>query len=273
MMADKTVKSGQFQANHSGAWRKAKKNPDSRMSLLGHLTELRKRLIICLACFLISFSACLSQAEWFTQLLLSRGEQFAFVYIAPTELFMSYIRIALVGGVVATIPVIGYHTWKFVRPGLRDKECVVVFLVMTVGLLLFALGAFFAFAVVLPILLNFFARLDTTGTVTAMVSIQEYIGYVLSTMITFGIVFETPIILMLLTAAGAVRPKTLQKNFKYVVLSILVVSAVITPPDVTSQILMAVPLMVLFYLSILLCRLLFRRKLAQAEREEHAQAG
>lgn len=87
-------------------------------------------------------------------------------------------------------------------------------------------------------------------------------------MITFGVVFETPIILMLLTAIGAVRPKTLQKNFKYVVLIILILSAVITPPDITSQILMAVPLMILFYLSILLCRLLFRRKLAKLEEEQ-----
>lgn len=269
MMADETVKTGRPQAKRSGARRK--KAPDGRMSLLGHLTELRKRLIICLVCFLICFSACLSQAEWFTQLLLSRGAQFTFVYIAPTELFMSYIRIALVGGVVVTIPVISYQVWRFIRPGLRGKERLVVFLVMTVGLLLFGLGAFFAFAVVLPILLSFFARLDTTGAVTAMVSVQEYIGYVLSTMVTFGIVFETPIVLMLLTAMGAVRPKTLQKNFKYVVLVILIVSAVITPPDVTSQVLMAVPLMVLFYLSILLCRLLFHRKLARAEREEQSE--
>lgn len=269
MMAGETVKSGGVR---NGAGRKAKPDAEGRMSLLGHLSELRKRLIICLVCFLVCFSACLSQSEWFTQLLLSRGEQFTFVYIAPTELFMSYIRIALVGGVVVTVPVISYQIWKFIRPGLRGKECVVVLLVMTAGLGLFALGAFFAFSVVLPILLSFFARLDTTGSVTAMVSIQEYIGYLLSTMITFGVVFETPIILMLLTAVGAVRPKTLQKNFKYVVLIILILSAVITPPDVTSQILMAVPLMILFYLSILLCRLLFRRKLAKLEQEEQAQA-
>lgn len=235
------------------------------MSLTGHLAELRRRLMICLACFLICFSACLSQAEWFTDQLLSRGEQFTFVYIAPAELLLSYIRIAMVGGVVVTVPVICTQVWRFLRPGLRRKERLAVFFIMTVGLLLFALGAAFAFAVVLPILLGFFARLNTTNTVTAMVSVQEYIGYVLSTMVTFGIVFETPIILVLLTAAGVVKPNTLQKNFKYVVLIILTVSAIITPPDITSQILMAVPLMILFYASILLCKVLFRRKLAKAE--------
>lgn len=140
MMAGETVKSG---GGRIGAGRKAKPDAEGRMSLLGHLSELRRRLIICLVCFLVCFSACLSQAEWFTQLLLSRGKQFTFVYIAPTELFMSYIRIALVGGVVVTVPVISYQIWKFIRPGLRGKECVVVLLVMTAGLGLFALGAFF----------------------------------------------------------------------------------------------------------------------------------
>lgn len=268
MMAGNTAKSGWAGAAKSAEKEGLSGNQEGRMSLMGHLTELRRRLIICLGSFLICFSLCLSQAEMFTDLLLSRGKQFSFVYIAPAELFMSYIRIALAGGIVVTVPVISYQIWKFIRPGLRRKERLVVFLIMTMGLLLFALGAFFAFAVVLPILLSFFARLSTTNTVTAMVSVQEYIGYVLSTMITFGIVFETPIVLILLTSMGIVRPKTLQKNFKYAVLIILTVSAVITPPDITSQILMAVPLMILFYLSILLCRLLFRRKLAQADREE-----
>lgn len=82
----------------------------------------------------------------------------------------------------------------------------------------------------LPILLGFFARLNTSGTVTAMVSVQEYVSYVISTMLIFGVIFETPIVLVALTGVGLVKPKTLQKNFKYVVLIILIVAAVITPP-------------------------------------------
>lgn len=239
-----------------------------RMTLLEHLTELRKRLMVCVICLLVSFSLCLSRAEWFTDLLLTRGKQFSFVYIAPAELLMSYIRIALAGGVVITIPVIVYHVWKFVKPGLRRVERLGFSLVLTMGLVLFCLGALFAFAIVLPILLGFFARLDTTNTVTAMVSVQEYISYVISTMLTFGVIFETPIVMIALTSIGLVKPKTLKKNFKYAVLVILTVSAIITPPDVTSQVLVAVPLMVLFYASILLCQFLFRRKLARAEAEE-----
>ena len=230
-----------------------------RMSLLAHLNELRRRLTIC--------AVCLSQAEWFTNLLLSRGENFSFVYIAPAELMMTYVRISLVGGVVIIIPVIIYHIWRFLQPGLKRAEQMGFNLIITVGLLLFCLGALFAFTIVLPILLGFFARLNTSGTVTAMVSVQEYVSYVISTMLIFGVIFETPIVLVALTGVGLVKPKTLQKNFKYVVLIILIVAAVITPPDVTSQVLVAIPLMILFYASIILCKILFRRKLAEQEED------
>ena len=238
-----------------------------RMSLLAHLNELRRRLTICAVCFLVGVALCLSQAEWFTNLLLSRGENFSFVYIAPAELMMTYVRISLVGGVVIIIPVIIYHIWRFLQPGLKRAEQMGFNLIITVGLLLFCVGALFAFTIVLPILLGFFARLNTPGTVTAMVSVQEYVSYVISTMLIFGVIFETPIVLVALTGVGLVKPKTLQKNFKYVVLIILIVAAVITPPDVTSQVLVAIPLMILFYASIILCKILFRRKLAEQEED------
>ena len=242
---------------------------EGRMSLLNHLKELRRRLIVCVAAFLIAFSACLSQAEWFTNHLLEQGSYFSFVYIAPAELLMSYINVAFVGGIVVAVPVIAYEIWRFVRPGLKRRERVGFVAIMLVGLVLFALGAAFSFAIVLPILLSFFARLNTTGTVQAMVSVQSYIGYLLSTMVTFGVIFETPIVLVSITGIGLVKPSTLQKNFKYVILIILTVAAIITPPDVTSQILVAVPLVVLFYASIILCKIVFRRKLKR-EAEEAA---
>ena len=238
-----------------------------RMSLLAHLNELRSLLTFCAVCFLVGVALCLSQAEWFTNLLLSRGENFSFVYIAPAELMMTYVRISLVGGVVIIIPVIIYHIWRFLQPGLKRAEQMGFNLIITGGLLLFCLGALFAFTIVLPILLGFFARLNTSGTVTAMVSVQEYVSYVISTMLIFGVIFETPIVLVALTGVGLVKPKTLQKNFKYVVLIILIVAAVITPPDVTSQVLVAIPLMILFYASIILCKILFRRKLAEQEED------
>ena len=140
------------------------------MSLLSHLKELRRRLIICIAAFLAGVILCLSQAEWFTNLMLSRGTDFTFVYIAPAELMMTYVRVAAAGGVVIAVPIIIYQIWRFIRPGLRRRENLAFSLFMTVGLVLFGVGAAFAFLIVLPILLAFFARLNTSGTVSAMVS-------------------------------------------------------------------------------------------------------
>lgn len=238
-------------------------SPGGKMPLLGHIVELRKRLVICVGCILIFLILCLFQAEWFTNLMLSRGQQFSFVYIAPAELLMCYVQIAMIGGMVFSVPVIVSQIWMFIRPGLKRKEQFRFFAALVAGLSLFCLGAVFAFVIVLPVLLDFYVRLNSTGTVTAMVSVKEYINYVLSSLVSFGFIFETPIVLFFLTALGIVQPQMLQKNFKYVVLSISVVAAFITPPDITSQILVGIPLIVLFYASILLCQIIFRRRLAR----------
>lgn len=241
------------------------------MSLLGHLDELRRRLIVTALFFVATTMLALCWCEPFTNILLSLGSHFTFVYIAPAELMMTYIQVAFLGGLVATVPVIAYHLWQFLRPGLRQREKLAFGLLMTVGLGLFALGVAFAFVVVLPILLAFFAGLNTSQTVTSMVSIQQYISYLTSTMVTFGVIFETPVVLISLVGLDLVRPKTLQKNFKYVVLVVLVVAAIITPPDVTSQILVAVPLLLLFQGSVLLSSIIFRRRIRRREQEEADQ--
>lgn len=234
-----------------------------RMTILDHLAELRKRILTCAGVFLVAVILCMSRAEWFVNQMLTRGSQFSFVYISPAELLMTYVRVAIIGGIVVAVPVIIYEIWRFLSPGLRRKEQIGFFAIMTLGLCLFVLGAVFSFAIVLPILLAFFARLETANTVQAMVSVQEYVSYVVSNMVTFGIIFETPIVVVTLTGIGIVKPRFLRKNFKFVVLLILVVAAIITPPDITSQLLVGVPLMVLFYASILLSQIIFRKKLAR----------
>ena len=241
------------------------------MSLLSHLGELRRRLFFCAMWFLVAVILCFTRSEWFCNMLLSRGSQFAFVYIRPAELLMAYVRISLIGGLVASVPIIVFHIWQFVRPGLRKREQFRFMSVMLIGLVLFTLGAYFSFEIVLPILLDFFVRLETANTVSAMVSVEEYLNYVVSNMITFGLIFETPVVVVTLTGLGLVKPQFLQRNFKYIILIVLVVAAIITPPDITSQVLVAVPLLVLFYASILLSRLIFRRKLAKKAAEEAAE--
>ena len=241
------------------------------MSLLGHLGELRRRLFFCAVWFLVAVILCFTRSEWFCNTLLSRASNFSFVYIRPAELLMAYVRISLIGGLVASVPIIVFHIWQFIRPGLRKREQFRFMSVMLIGLVLFTMGAYFSFEIVLPILLDFFARLETANTVSAMVSVEEYLNYVVSNMITFGLIFETPVVVVTLTGLGLVKPQFLQRNFKYIVLIVLIAAAIITPPDITSQILVAVPLLVLFYASIILSRVIFRRKLARQAAEEAAE--
>ena len=236
---------------------------DATMSITDHLAELRNRLISCIVVFVAAFAVALWQAGPLTALMLSRGEQFSFVFISPAELMMNYFRIAMIGGVVVAVPMIIYQVWQFMRPGLKSKEKRFFGLIMTLGLGLFVLGVLFAFYIALPIILNFFATLDTTNLVTPMISVQEYISYFLTTMIIFGVIFECPIVVCSLVGVGIVRPKTLQSSFKYVVIGIFTVGAIITPPDVTSQILVSVPLMLLYEGSVLLSRVLFAKQLRE----------
>lgn len=248
-------------------WREKAKS-EKKMSLVSHLTELRKRLVICACFFLVAFGGCMSQTKWFVTQLIQKADGFSFVYITPTELVLSYLRLALIGGIVITCPIILYQVWGFVRPGLLMKERRVTFIILTFGMAMFAAGAAFAFVVVLPVMLQFFAQFQDPDIISPMVSIESYINFVATSLITFGAVFELPVVTVLLTMIGILNPIFLSKKRKYVILIIFIVAAVITPPDVISQILVALPMIVLFEVSILLCRLLFHRRLKRQKEQE-----
>lgn len=239
-------------------------------TLISHLNELRKRLVVSAICFVAAMSVCLARSEFVIKHLVGRAKDFEFIYVAPAELLIAYIRVAIICGIVAAFPVIGFQTWQFIRPGLTRRERAAAAFVLTFGMALFVLGGFFAYEVVLPFTLKYFAALNGGSieggqSIKAMVSIQSYLNFFINTMLTFGLVFEMPIVIILLTQLGILNPRFLRKNRKYVILGVFILAAVITPPDVTSQVLIAVPMLVLFEISIWISSLLFRRKLAAAE--------
>jgi len=239
-------------------------------TLISHLNELRKRLMVSAICFVAAMSVCLARSEFVIQHLVGRAKEFEFIYVAPAELLIAYIRIAILCGLVVAFPVISFQVWQFLRPGLTRAERKAVAFVLTFGMVLFLLGGVFAFEVVLPFTLKYFAGLNGASvggeqSIKAMVSIQNYLNFVVNTLLTFGLVFEMPIIIILLTQLGILNPKILRKNRKYVILAVFIIAAVITPPDVTSQILIAVPMLILFEISTWISSILFRRKLAVRE--------
>ena len=245
-------------------------NADGSMSVSGHLRELRNRILVCVVLLLAAFSACLSIAPRFITFLTGLGDAYGyvFVYIAPQELLLVYLNAALVGALVFCFPVIAYEVYAFCSPGLRKKERFFVLSAMFAGTLFFALGVAFARFISLPFVLRFLIQFSGEVDVSASISIQQYVSFLLTVFVVFGLVFELPVVSVLLTGLGIIRVEWLVKARKVMIVVIFVLAAVITPPDVVSQIMVAIPMIGLYELSILLSRLVSRRKKNQAGDEE-----
>jgi len=246
------------------AKRQEKPNAEGRMSLSGHLKELRNRAAVVLAVLLLGFVACLSFASRLVTLFTDMGEGsgYVFVYIAPQELLMVYMNLALIGAIVLAFPVLVYEIYSFCSPALEGKQRRFVILALTIGTAFFVLGIFFAYYISIPFMLGFLIQFTGEVNVSASISIQAYISFLTTVFLIFGIVFEMPVISVSLTGLGLLRPEWLVKGRKVMIVLIFVVAAVITPPDVVSQVMVALPMIALYELSIVLCRLFARKRVA-----------
>ncbi len=237
-------------------------NPDGSMSLSGHLKELRNRVFVCVLLLLVAFSVCLAFAPHIVTLLTDRGEQYAYryVYIAPQELFLVYMNVAMVGAIVVCFPLLAYQCYAFCRPGLGKTARVYTVAALVAGALFFAVGAAFAYYISLPFMLRFLIQFTSEVNVAASISIGEYVGFLLTVFVIFGVVFELPVVSVLLTGLGVIRAEWLVKGRRIMIVLIFVLAAIITPPDVVSQVMVALPMLGLYELSILLCRAVGRAK-------------
>lgn len=205
----------------------------------------------------------------FIRIIVGSAQELGYqmVYIAPAELITQYIRLAVVCGLVLSSPIILFEVWAFMRPGLKKSENFTVFLSLFFGLLCFMLGAAFAYFITLPFMLNFFITLDQYQTVTATITIQNYLSFVMSTLITFGIVFEMPVITMLLSNLGILKPQLLTKSRRVVIVVVFIVGAIITPSDVVSQVLVSIPMLILYEISVVLCKIINWKQLKKEKLE------
>lgn len=241
-------------------------DPDAHtMTFWEHLEELRSRLVRAILAFLIGSVVCWVYRErllaWLTRPFIDAwnagklGGHAALHFPAPASLFVAYIKIALIGGLVVSLPIILYQLWSFVAPGLysREKKLAIPFVVSSC--LLFAAGGYFGWKVAFPVafqyLLGFSGPVGAEGfEVKPTVMIGDYIEFVSRMLIAFGAVFELPVLIFFLSIAGVVNHRHLLKFLRYFIVLAFVIAAIITPPDVTSQFLLAVPLVLLYVLSI-----------------------
>lgn len=225
------------------------KPPEKEMSFLEHLEELRSRLIksvvviIAMAVVVYFFSEKL--IDFFTAPLPQ------VYYMAPTEAFMVRIKLSLIGGAVLAIPVVFYHLWMFIGPGLLKSEARIVIPIVISATIFFLIGAALCFFVMLPVAIKFMLGFSTPK-LQPLISIDNYIGFAGMLILAFGLVFELPVASFILGRMGIINARMLSKGRRYAVVVILIASAILTPtPDAFNQLLLAGPMYVLYEISII----------------------
>lgn len=244
---------------------------DKPMPLLEHLAELRRRLLWSVAGLLIAFLVCYHFsfqiyafiAHPLVAILKSRGEEPRLIYTQLYEAFFTYIKVSLYAALFVSFPIISTQIWMFIAPGLyrSEKKALLPFIVATP--ILFLAGAALAYYFIFPTAFRFFLSFQTPTAhpaadgmqIELMARVSDYLGLVMKLVFAFGVAFELPVALTLMGKVGIIRSKTLKRFRRYAYVGCFVVAAVLTPPDVLTQTGLAVPLIVLYEISILCVRL------------------
>jgi len=232
-------------------WRKAI-GSDDKLPFTDHLDELRHRLVISVVGIGLGFAASYGFSQQLL-LLLQRPMPTRLVFIAPTEAFFVNLKVAFYAGLFLSVPLLLFQVWKFVAPGLYEHERRYSFPFLIISTGLFLLGGIFAYVVILPIALHFL--IAQGGELwKPNITLSNYLAFCMRLILAAGLIFEFPVLMYFLAKVGVVTPEFLIKNRKYAVLVAFILSAILTPPDVFSQVLLAVPLFLLFEVSIFIAK-------------------
>ena len=238
---------------------KQRANNDKNMSVWEHIHELRTGLVVIAITYVAAVFGCYCFAPQFITYAMSLAKGYFFVQTGVSELLAQYIKVSLIAALVVDSPIIVWQIVKFVGPGLKRSEEARFLLVLIAGLILFAIGAMFATFVVIPFTLQFFLSLNTIE-IGGMYSIKEYVGYIVSLLFSFGLIFEIPIVAAILTSFGLLRPQWMRGGRRVVAVLCLVVGAIITPPDSASQVMVAIPMYLLFEISVLISAAVYQKR-------------
>nr|WP_245587809.1 twin-arginine translocase subunit TatC [Desulfovibrio inopinatus] len=224
------------------------------MPLLEHLEELRRRLLRCFIALGIGFLGCYNFAEQMFKVLMEPlikvlPANSTLIYTSVAEGFITYVKVALVGGFFVASPYIFFQVWRFIAPGLYREERILIIPVSFFSAFFFVAGALFGYFVVFPFGFEFFMSFGDQN-IVPMPAMKDYFSFTVTLLFAFGVVFELPVFIFFLARLGLVTAKSLRKFQRYALLLAFVVSAIITPPDVISQCMMALPLMILYEIGI-----------------------
>ena len=234
-----------------------------RSSLLHHLLELRRVIIICFASIVIAFCAIFGflidyLMMWITRPIQNKGIQI--IYTTMSEALLTKFKVSIVAAVIVSSPVIIWQIWSFIKPGLypdEQKKCRFLFFI---ALLLFLIGVLFCYSAVYWLAVDFFL-VQGAGLATPLLSLDKYVGFLFSFILPFGCAFQLPVALYLTTRIGLTDYKTLVAVRKYVLLGIFIVAAILTPPDVVSQVALGLPLYALYEIGLQVSKFTKNRRL------------
>ena len=235
---------------------------EKHLSLTGHLEELRYRLLLAIITVAVCFAALYPFSETLLMLAHLPIQDEQLYMLSPAEAFVVHLKLAIFGAIVLAVPMLLYQLWAFVAPGLypNEKQYALPFVLIATGF--FMLGGLFAFFVMLPFALKFLIGFGGS-LIQPMISVTNYVSFVTMTMLVFGVVFELPVILVFLAKMGIVTPAHLHSFRRYAIVGAFIIGAILTPPDVVSQVMLAGPLLVLYEVSIWACELFAKPKASE----------
>lgn len=243
------------------------------MPFLEHLEEFRNRVIRSLLAIIVSAGICLAFSKYLLQFLLwpttKINVPFEIQVLKVQGMFMVTLEVAFFGGLVLSLPFILYQIWMFVAPGLYEHERKYVPRILGGATLLFLVGVAFSYFVIFPFALNFFLGLAPPS-IKANIAIDFYISFIIRILLVFGIVFELPVLSYFLSKMGIISPAIMRKYRRHGIVVIFVLAALFTPPDPFTQVMLAIPLIALYELSIFISKLVYQKKQEVAESEEAA---
>ena len=235
---------------------KRTKIEEKEMPFLDHLEELRWRLLKSIISVFIMMVICFYFSDYILSILLYPGENIdppvPLQVLKVQTVFIIKLEIALFAGIILSLPVIFYQLWQFLAPGLLLKERKLLPIIVFSSVFCFLIGGAFAYFIIIPYALEFFLGLAPVN-IENKIALDFYIGFLLRLIIVFGVVFELPMLSMILSKFGILTPSFMRKYRKYAIVGAFILGAILTPPDPTTQILLALPIIILYEVSIFIC--------------------
>lgn len=244
---------------------------NNEMPFLDHLEELRWRLIRSFISILLLTIVAFAFSDLFLKYLILPAQKIK----APINLqvlkvqaiFVIKLELAVIVGVVASIPYILYQIWGFIAPGLNQKEKKYIWPIILVAMISFLVGASFAYFIIIPYALDFFLGLAPQN-IANNIALDYYFGFMVRLILVFGIVFELPVLSMVLSMFGLITPKFLRKYRRHAIVVFFIAAAILTPPDPTTQILLAVPMVLLYEVTIWVSFFFSKRRKTKALKQQ-----